>query len=165
MFCSFLPRGTFSMFVSVPRDNLVDSWYRSYNQCWDDLASLFHGTQRILGVLSQNLKIHPSETQRFGDVILLKLETFVKEPVGCMDLCLGTFRIFVQEPDGCVELQGDLLVYLVDSKSPPSGRLLLIARYAFGSSVFLYLNLGASSNASSNYPWEELKTEPDVLGL
>ncbi|KAF3604053.1 hypothetical protein F2Q69_00035063 [Brassica cretica] len=124
--------GTFSMFVSVPRDNLVDSWYRSYNQCWDDLASLFHGTRRILGVLSQNLKV---------------------------------IRIFVQEPDGCVDLQGDPLVYLVDSKSPPSGRLSLIARYAFWSSVFLYLNLGASSNASSNYPWEDLKTEPDVLGL
>ncbi|WZZ27455.1 hypothetical protein YC2023_010856 [Brassica napus] len=116
--------GTFSMFVSVPRDNLVDSWYRSYNQCWDDLASLFHGTQRILGVLSQNLKV---------------------------------YRYILLKP------KGDLLVYLVDSKSPPSGRLLLIARYAFGSSVFLYLNLGASSNASSNYPWEELKTEPDVL--
>ncbi|KAF3610654.1 hypothetical protein DY000_02047941 [Brassica cretica] len=48
----------------------------------------------------------------------------------------------VQEPDGCVDLQGDLLVYFFDSKSPPSGRPSLIARY--WSSVFLYQNLGSS---------------------
>ncbi|KAG2255657.1 hypothetical protein Bca52824_074951 [Brassica carinata] len=66
----------------------------------------------------------------------------------------GGWLNFVQEPNGCVDLQGDLLVYLFDSKSPPSGRL----------SAFLYQNLGASSNASSSYPWEDLQTEPDVLG-
>ncbi|KAF3545664.1 hypothetical protein DY000_02007161 [Brassica cretica] len=65
-----------------------------HDQCWDDLASCFHGTQRILGMLSQNMKF---------------------------------IRIFVPEADGCVDLQGDLLVYLFDSKSPPSGRLSLIA--------------------------------------
>ncbi|KAH0892979.1 LOW QUALITY PROTEIN: hypothetical protein HID58_055408, partial [Brassica napus] len=129
---------------------LVDFWYQSrslghigHDQCWDDLASCFHGTQRILGMLSQNMKRY----------ILLK-------PIGSEILSsrnTSFIRIFVPEADGCVDLQGDLLVYLFDSKSPPSGRLSLIA------SVFLYQNLGASSNESSSYPWEDLKTERDLL--
>ncbi|KAF3532033.1 hypothetical protein DY000_02039620 [Brassica cretica] len=112
--------GTFSMFVSVPRDNLVDSWYRSYNQCWDDLASLFHETRRILGVLSQNLKV---------------------------------IRIFVQEPDGCVDLQGDLLVYPVDSKSPPSGRLSLIARVASHSTFHRWVTREFFPRDSRSLSW------------
>ncbi|KAF3501406.1 hypothetical protein F2Q69_00042236 [Brassica cretica] len=35
---------------------------------------------------------------------------------------------FVLEPGGWMDFQGNLLVYLFDSKSPPSGRLSLIAR-------------------------------------
>ncbi|KAF3500990.1 hypothetical protein F2Q69_00042235 [Brassica cretica] len=49
---------------------------------------------------------------------------------------------FVLEPRGWMDFQGNLLVYLFDSKSPPS----------------------VSSNASSIYLWGDLKTEPDVLG-
>ncbi|KAF3597017.1 hypothetical protein DY000_02020548 [Brassica cretica] len=58
-----LAEGTFSMFVLVPGDNLVDSCTAicpsevSHYQCWDDLASCFHGTQSILGMLSQNLEV------------------------------------------------------------------------------------------------------------
>ncbi|KAH0898850.1 LOW QUALITY PROTEIN: hypothetical protein HID58_048418, partial [Brassica napus] len=33
-----------------------------HNRCWDDLASCFHGTRRTLGMLFQNMKIHPSKT-------------------------------------------------------------------------------------------------------
>ncbi|KAH0898817.1 hypothetical protein HID58_048385 [Brassica napus] len=80
---------------------------------------------------------------------------FVLEPGGRMNFRPGTRRL---EPDGCVDIQGDLLVYLFGSKSPPSGRLSLMT------SVFLYQNVGAYSNASSSYPWEDLQTEPDVLG-
>ncbi|WZZ61290.1 hypothetical protein YC2023_061397 [Brassica napus] len=66
--------GTFSMFILVPGDNLVDSWYQSrspghvsHHQCWDDLASCFHGTQRILGMLSQNLE-EPGGRMDFRDL-------------------------------------------------------------------------------------------------
>ncbi|KAH0884126.1 LOW QUALITY PROTEIN: hypothetical protein HID58_060222 [Brassica napus] len=164
-----LLEGTFSMFVLVPGDNLVDSWSRSrflghvvcgehtaicpsevsHHQCWDDLASCFHGTQTILGILSQNLEV------RGCDRRLYRLSsrnpeagwTLVKEPVACMDLSPGTLRIFVREPDGCVDLQGDLPVYLFDSKSSSSGRLSLIARL-FGAVSFF---------ASSSYPLGSLK--------
>ncbi|KAF2563694.1 hypothetical protein F2Q70_00017545 [Brassica cretica] len=47
----------------------------------------------------------------------------------------------------------------------PGGRMdfrLGTRRQVFWSSAFLYQNLGASSNASSNYPWEDIQTEPDV---
>ncbi|KAG2266382.1 hypothetical protein Bca52824_073461 [Brassica carinata] len=54
--------------------------------------------------------------------------TFIMEPEGWMDFRLGTRRLAGLEPDGCVDLQGDLLVYLFDSKSPLSGRLSLIGR-------------------------------------
>ncbi|KAH0917432.1 LOW QUALITY PROTEIN: hypothetical protein HID58_025092, partial [Brassica napus] len=154
--------------------NLVDSWYRSrspghplilghcqlcstaicpsevsHHQCWDDLASCFHGTQRILGMLSQNLEV------RGCDRRLYRLSsrnpeagwTLVKEPVACMDLSPGTLRIFVWEPDGCVDLQGDLPVYLFDLKSSSSGRLSLTARL-FGA---------VSTFASSSYPLGSLK--------
>ncbi|KAH0898753.1 hypothetical protein HID58_048321, partial [Brassica napus] len=77
---------------------------------------------------------------------------FVLELKCRMDFHPGTCRL---ERDGCVDLQEDLLVYLFDSKSPLSGRLY----------VFRYQNLGASSNASSSYPWEDLQTETDVLGM
>ncbi|KAL0773118.1 hypothetical protein Bca101_038269 [Brassica carinata] len=108
--------GTFSMFVLVPGDNLVDSWYRSrsvglvvfgehHNQCWDNLALCSHGIWRILGMLSQNLKV-----ERFSSWNPEAGWTVVKESVGCVDL------------------QGDLLVYPFDSKSSLPGRLLLIPR-------------------------------------
>ncbi|KAH0903147.1 LOW QUALITY PROTEIN: hypothetical protein HID58_042650, partial [Brassica napus] len=121
----------------------------SHHQCWDDLASCFHGTQRILGMLSQNLEV------RGCDRRLYRLSsrnpeagwTLVKEPIACMDLSPGTLRIFVRGPDGCVDLQGDLPVSLFDSKSSSSGRLSLIARL-FGA---------VSSFASSSYPLGSLK--------
>ncbi|KAF3507023.1 hypothetical protein F2Q69_00005975 [Brassica cretica] len=92
-----------------------------------------------------------SERENLGEVFV---------PVSLLRLA---YLMLLEEPDGRVDLQGDLLVYLFDSKSPPSGRLSLIARYAFWRSVFLYQNLGASSSASSSYPWEDLPTEPDLL--
>ncbi|KAH0858733.1 LOW QUALITY PROTEIN: hypothetical protein HID58_086994, partial [Brassica napus] len=145
--CTLTFGGTFSMFVLVPGDNLVDSWYRSrslglfycnlspevsHNQCWDNLALCSHGIQRILGMLSQNLKV-----ERY---ILLK-------PIGS-----GTFSsknseagwTVVKESVGCVDLQGDLLVYPFDSKSSSPGRLLLL----FGA---------VPSFASSSYPLGRLK--------
>ncbi|KAH0928990.1 LOW QUALITY PROTEIN: hypothetical protein HID58_014717 [Brassica napus] len=174
---SLLAEGTFSMFALPPGDNLVDSWYRSrflghvvcgeyiaicplevsHHQCWDDLASCFHGTQRIIGMLSQNLERY-SETHRFEDVIggcidfhpgtrRLDGRTLVKEPVTCMNLSPRTLRIFVRELDGCVDLQGDLPIYLFNSKSSSSGRMSLIARL-FGA---------VSSFASSSYPLGSLK--------
>ncbi|KAH0880081.1 LOW QUALITY PROTEIN: hypothetical protein HID58_067475, partial [Brassica napus] len=100
--CTLTFGGTFSMFVLVPGDNLVDYWYHSrslglvycnlppevsHNQCWDNLALCSHGIQRIMGMLSQNLKVERYillKTHRFGDVILLKLEIFVQEPRGWM---------------------------------------------------------------------------------
>ena len=87
------------------------------------------------------------ETRRLDGISFTNPEagwTFVQEPGGWMDFRPGTRRLdglsfwnpearwtFVLEPGGCVDLQGDLLVYLFDSKSPSSGRLSLIARYAF----------------------------------
>ncbi|KAH0859655.1 LOW QUALITY PROTEIN: hypothetical protein HID58_087916 [Brassica napus] len=130
-YLDFWVEGTFSMFVLVPGDNLVDSWYRSrsptaicpsevsHHQCWDDLASCFQGTQRILGMLAQNLEV---------------LRYIFLKPI-------------VREPDGCVDLQGDLSVYLFDLKSSSSGGLSLIARL-FGA---------VYSFASSSYPLESLK--------
>ncbi|KAH0853117.1 LOW QUALITY PROTEIN: hypothetical protein HID58_093446, partial [Brassica napus] len=151
-----LAEGTFSMFVLVLGDNLVDSWYRSrspghvsHNQCWDDLASCFHGTQRILGMLSQILEVRGCN-RRLYRLSSRNPEagwTLVKEPVAFMDLSPGTLRIFVREPDGCMDLQGDLPIYLFDSKSSSSGRLSLIARL-FGA---------VSSFASSSYPLGSLK--------
>ncbi|KAH0922566.1 LOW QUALITY PROTEIN: hypothetical protein HID58_022584 [Brassica napus] len=122
--------GMFSMFVLVPGDNLVDSWYQSrslglvycnlppevrHNQCWDNLALCSHGIRRIMGMLSQNLKVERNPEAGW---------TIVKESVGC------------------VNLQGDLLVYPFDSKSSSPGRLLLILRL-FGA---------VSSFAFSSYP-------------
>ncbi|KAH0922567.1 LOW QUALITY PROTEIN: hypothetical protein HID58_022585, partial [Brassica napus] len=117
--CSLTFGGMFSMFVLVPGDNLVDSWYQSrslglvycnlppevsHNQCWDNLALCSHGIRRILGMLSQNLKV-----ERY---ILMK-------PIGS-----GTFSsrnveagwTVVKESVGCVNLQGDLLLYPFDSE-------------------------------------------------
>ncbi|WZZ65729.1 hypothetical protein YC2023_077099 [Brassica napus] len=95
-------QGTFSMFVLMPGDNLVDSWYRSrflghvvcgeqytaicpsvvsHNQCWDDLASCFHGTQRILGMLH----IPPSVDRILGSngtVVLLQNPEVSSGPEG-----------------------------------------------------------------------------------
>ncbi|KAH0892937.1 hypothetical protein HID58_055366 [Brassica napus] len=68
--------------------------------------------------------------------------TFVQEPGGWMDYRPGTRRL--------VELL--------------SRNLMVVWTFKGTFSVFLYHNLGASSNASSSYPWEDLKTEPDVLG-
>ncbi|KAG2287242.1 hypothetical protein Bca52824_046846 [Brassica carinata] len=90
------------MFVLVPGDNLVDSWYRSrsvglvycnlppevsHNQCWDNLALCSHGIWRILGMLSQNLKV-----ERFSSWNPEAGWTVVKESVGCVDL-QGDLRI------------------------------------------------------------------------
>ncbi|KAH0874812.1 LOW QUALITY PROTEIN: hypothetical protein HID58_072174, partial [Brassica napus] len=110
-----------------------------HHQCWDDLASCFHGTRSVpRHALSKSggLEKHLSETHRFKD-----------EPRGWMDLSPGTLRIFVWEPDGCVDLQGDLPVYLFEMKSSSSGRLSLIARL-FGA---------VSSFTSSSYPLGSLK--------
>ncbi|KAH0893003.1 LOW QUALITY PROTEIN: hypothetical protein HID58_055432, partial [Brassica napus] len=108
------PGGTFGMFVLLPGDNLVDSWCRSrslghevgHNRCWDDLASCFHGTRRTLGMLFQNLKIHPSETHGswmrfFINWRLYGLSsrnpeaewTLVPKPEGWMDFRPGTRRL------------------------------------------------------------------------
>ncbi|WZY77440.1 hypothetical protein YC2023_023824 [Brassica napus] len=110
------PCGTFSMFVLMPGDNLVDSWCRSrslgvfyfnlppavsHNQLWDNLALCSHGIRGILGMLSQNLKVERNPEAGW---------------------------IVVKESAGCVDLQGDLLVYPFDSKSSSPGRLLLIPR-------------------------------------
>ncbi|KAH0892943.1 LOW QUALITY PROTEIN: hypothetical protein HID58_055372 [Brassica napus] len=207
MFCSFLPRGTFSMFVLVLGDNLVGSWSRSRILGHVVCVSMLNregGTanrlQSMLGwpclVLSWNLEdpghvfpksadleIHPSETNGSWMQFFINRRLYgLFEPGDWMDFHPGTRRLdglsFLEpgswmdfrpgtrrlEPDGRVDLQGDLLVYLFDSKSPPSGRLSLIARYAFWRSVFLYQNLGASSSASSSYPWEDLQMQPDLLG-
>ncbi|KAH0867756.1 LOW QUALITY PROTEIN: hypothetical protein HID58_074778 [Brassica napus] len=155
-FCSFLPHlgiggGAFSMFVLVPL--ILGHSQLCHNQCLDDLASCFHGTRRIPGMLFQNLKVYKYILLKpIGSGILSSRNpeagwTFFKELVGCVDLRPGTLRN----------------VMVVWTFSPPSGRLSLISRYAFWRSVFLYQNLGASSNASSSYSWEDLKTEPDVL--
>ncbi|KAH0880094.1 LOW QUALITY PROTEIN: hypothetical protein HID58_067488, partial [Brassica napus] len=164
LLASSLDQGTFSMFILVPGDNLVDSWYQSrspghvsHHQCWDDLASCFHGTQRILGMLSQNLEV------RGCDRRLYRLSsrnpeagwTLVEEPVAFMELSPGTIRIFFWEPDGCVDLQGDLPVHLFDLKSYSSGRLSLIARL-FGA---------VSSFASSSNPLGSLKDETRCVRL
>ncbi|KAG2304392.1 hypothetical protein Bca52824_033043 [Brassica carinata] len=84
------------------------------------------GTRRLYGLSSRNTEV---------------VWTFVQEHGGCMDFHPGTRRLyglssrntevvwtFVQEPEGRMDLQGDLLDYLVDSKSTLSGRLSLIAR-------------------------------------
>ncbi|KAH0879610.1 LOW QUALITY PROTEIN: hypothetical protein HID58_067004, partial [Brassica napus] len=179
-------RSSCRMFVLVPGDNLVDSWYRSrslghvgYNRCWDDLASCFHETRRALGMLFQNLKIHPSETHGswmrfFINWRLYGLSsgnpeagwTFVKELGGWMDYRPRTRRLdglSSWSPEAgtrwlCGPSRGPSRIFF-DSKSPPSGRSSLMAR-----SVFPYQNLGASSNALSSYNWGDLKTEPYVLG-
>ncbi|KAH0942716.1 LOW QUALITY PROTEIN: hypothetical protein HID58_002353, partial [Brassica napus] len=81
---------------------------------------------------SGGLEIHLSIDRRLYRLSSCNLEagwTLIKEPVACMDLSPGTLRIFVREPDGCVDLQGDLPVYLFDSKSSSSGRLSLIASF------------------------------------
>ncbi|KAF2576163.1 hypothetical protein F2Q70_00002834 [Brassica cretica] len=78
----------------------------------------------------------------FSYLMLLKVVwTFVQEPGDWMDFRPETRRLdglssrnpeaewtFVLEPGGWMDFQGNLLVYLFDSKSPPSGRLSLIAR-------------------------------------
>ncbi|KAH0938839.1 LOW QUALITY PROTEIN: hypothetical protein HID58_006300, partial [Brassica napus] len=135
--------GTFSMFVLMPGDNLVDSWCRSrslgvfyfnlppavsHNQLWDNLALCSHGIRGILGMLSQNLKVERNPEAGW---------------------------IVVKESAGCVDLQGDLLVYPFDSKSSSPGRLLLIPRL-FGA---------VSSFASSSYPLKRLKDETICVRL
>ncbi|KAF3579033.1 hypothetical protein DY000_02033068 [Brassica cretica] len=137
---SLLVGGTFSMFVLVPGDNLVDSWYRSrsvglvycnllpevsHNQCWDNLALCSHGIWRILGMLSQNLKV-----ERY---ILLK-------PIG------------------------DLLVYPFDSKSSLSGRLLLIPRWILGSNgtVILLQNPEMLLGPEGHFWSPEASLDPEV---
>ncbi|KAH0910777.1 LOW QUALITY PROTEIN: hypothetical protein HID58_034098 [Brassica napus] len=64
----------------------------SHHQCWDDLASCFHGTQRILGMLSQNLEVRGCDPRLYG-LSSRNPEagwTLVKELVACMDLSPGT---------------------------------------------------------------------------
>ncbi|KAH0893055.1 hypothetical protein HID58_055484, partial [Brassica napus] len=114
---------------------------------------------------SEDLEIHPSETH--GSWILDGLSsrnpeagwTFVLEPGGRMDFCPGTRRL--------VELLSRNLMVVWTFKGTLSYIFSTRSRLcqAFWSSVFLYQNLGASSNASSSYPWEDLQTEPDVLGI
>ncbi|KAL0826892.1 hypothetical protein Bca101_050569 [Brassica carinata] len=92
--------------------------------------------------------------------------TFVVEPGAWTDFRPGSRRLdglsswnpeagwtFVLEPGGWMDLR-------------PGTRMLveLLSKNLMVSSVFLYQNRGASSNASSSYPWEDLQTEPDVLG-
>ncbi|KAH0867648.1 hypothetical protein HID58_074670 [Brassica napus] len=89
--------GRFSMFVLVPEDNLVDSWYRS--------RSLGHDPGHALPK-SEGLEINPVETHRFEDVILLKSE----EPDGCVDLQgdlldLCEYHITMEKDDICIDLQ------------------------------------------------------------
>ncbi|KAF3503522.1 hypothetical protein F2Q69_00042877 [Brassica cretica] len=116
--------GMFSMFVLVPGDNLVDSWYQS--------RSLGHVTPGNALPKSEGLEIHPPETRgswmRFSiNWRLYGLSsrnpeaewTFVPKPGGWMDFRLGTRRL-----DG---LSGPSRIFF-DSKSPPSGRPSLIAR-------------------------------------
>ncbi|KAH0855477.1 LOW QUALITY PROTEIN: hypothetical protein HID58_007972, partial [Brassica napus] len=141
--CTLTFGGTFSMFVLMPGDNLVDSWCRSrslgvfyfnlppavsHNQLWDNLALCSHGIRGILGMLSQNLKVERNPEAGW---------------------------IVVKESAGCVDLQGDLLVYPFDSKSSSPGRLLLIPRL-FGA---------VSSFASSSYPLKRLKDETICVRL
>ncbi|KAH0884080.1 LOW QUALITY PROTEIN: hypothetical protein HID58_060176 [Brassica napus] len=111
--CTLTFGGTFNMFVLVPGDNLVDSWYRS----------------RSLGLV----------VERY---ILLKVERYILlKPIGsgtCFFLYWRLYRFSSRNPEagwtvvkesvGCVDLQGDLLVYAFDSKSSSLGRLLLIPR-------------------------------------
>ncbi|KAF3608681.1 hypothetical protein DY000_02049582 [Brassica cretica] len=87
---------------------LVSGLYLDFchNQCWDNLELCSHGIRRILGMLSQNLKVERNPEAGW---------TVVKESIGC------------------VNLQGDLLVYPFDSKSSSLGRPLLIPRWILGS--------------------------------
>ncbi|KAF2556134.1 hypothetical protein F2Q68_00015245 [Brassica cretica] len=65
----------------------------------------------------------------------------------------------VQEPDGCVDLQGDLLVYFFDSKSPPSGRPSLIARLLVNfSQEIAGLSYGPGDSIAGS--WD--RTEPRI---
>ncbi|KAH0942725.1 LOW QUALITY PROTEIN: hypothetical protein HID58_002362 [Brassica napus] len=163
--CNGLSRGSPCRFTCCRGHSACSSWCLeityaaicpsevSHDQCWDDLASCFHGTQMILGMLFQSL-----ERYIFLKPIGLRMNpeagwTLVKETVACMDLSPGTLRIFVREPDGCVDLQRDLPVYLFDSKSSSSGRLSLIAS-------FLEQCLPLHRPASL---WEVLKTEEDMV--
>ncbi|KAH0853987.1 LOW QUALITY PROTEIN: hypothetical protein HID58_092708 [Brassica napus] len=107
----------------------------SHHQCWDDLASCFHGTQRILGMLSQNLEVRGC-VRRLYRLSSRNPEagwTLVREPIACMDLSPGTLRIFFREPDGCVDLQGDLPVYLFNLKSSSSVSFFAPPSYPLGS--------------------------------
>ncbi|KAH0880054.1 LOW QUALITY PROTEIN: hypothetical protein HID58_067448 [Brassica napus] len=167
--CSFLPHlrivpgllvgGTFSMFVLVPGDNLVDSWYRSrslglinfnlppevsHNQCWDNLALCSHGIRRIL---LKSEEVHSSETHRFGDVILLKLEVVY---------------IFVQEPEGWMDCRQGICWLCGPSRGPSRISFRLEVVFAGLTHVgFLEQCLPLRRPATL---WEDLKTEPYVLG-
>ncbi|KAH0928976.1 LOW QUALITY PROTEIN: hypothetical protein HID58_014703 [Brassica napus] len=106
-----------------------------HHQFWDDLASCFHGTQMILGMLSQNLEVRGCDRRLYG-LSSRNPEaewTLVKQLVACVDLSPGTLRIFVREPDGCVDLQGDLPVYLFDLKSSSSVSSFASSSYPMGS--------------------------------
>ncbi|KAH0898783.1 hypothetical protein HID58_048351 [Brassica napus] len=101
--------GTFSMFVLVLGDNLVDSWYRSKilgHVVCDGLVSCFPGGSWACFPESEDLEIHPSEThgswvqffinRRLYGLSSRNLETgwtFVLEPGGWMDSRPGTQRL------------------------------------------------------------------------
>ncbi|KAH0858856.1 hypothetical protein HID58_087117, partial [Brassica napus] len=148
--------GTFSVFVLVLGDNLVDSLYRSrtlgHVVCgsWACFPSEKHGlwmrffiNRRFYGFSSMKPKagrtfvlepggwtdFHPG-TRRMDGLSSWNPEdgwTFVLEPGGWMDLRPGTRRL-VEKPDGYVNLQGDLLIYLFDSKSPMSEQCLPLSK-------------------------------------
>ncbi|KAH0893182.1 hypothetical protein HID58_055611, partial [Brassica napus] len=139
-------RGTFGMFILVLGDNIVDSWYRSRtfrHVVWDfvqkrrDWMDFRPETLRLDGVSSRNPEAG---------------WTFVLESGDWMDYRPGPRRL--------VELLSRNLMVVWTFK----GTFYRLRR-ALWSGVFLYQNLGACSNASSSYPWEDLKTEPDVLGM
>ncbi|KAH0867439.1 LOW QUALITY PROTEIN: hypothetical protein HID58_074461 [Brassica napus] len=88
MFCSFLPRGTFNMFVLVLGDNLVDSWYRS--------RILGHDPGHVFQE-SKDLEIHPSETHGSWMRFFINWRLyglFVQEPGDWMDFRPGTRRLY-----------------------------------------------------------------------
>ncbi|KAH0942685.1 LOW QUALITY PROTEIN: hypothetical protein HID58_002322 [Brassica napus] len=145
--------GTVSMFVLVPGDNLVDSWYRIVSMPNKEGGNIGRTLPLILGHSQLcSTAICPSEVARINVGMTMRQDPRHALPKsGGLEIDLSeTHRfedIFVREPDGCVDLQGDLPVYLFDLKSSSSGRLSLIA-WLFGV---------VSSFVSSSYPLRRLK--------